>query len=300
MAVNRYRFFLQNRGSMQQTIVNFIENGQITLTTVPGLSSIKPKDIKEEKGKPLAFFDEITAGYRDLYDLTTSYEIDPYNYNWSKTHIGYFNRNYLMRMMPEFDNPTLKTLAGRVMNSPVDLQSSVHDSDSSLFISQFIKRIEDTSSDFAKFFEQQARRYDGFRNGYQFNIPESLANQVMKYHNQVISQQRYYSMALAEDMELDKYEIIGKLKAYKNFREMYRVMEKYDIEHHKKSILVPELKLEEPVTFETPIKKAENYPSGYQFTIEDLCDDFTFAQQQTTTSKGKQKNIGTIEHKKTK
>ena len=227
MAENRYRFFLQNSGELEQTVVT-IKNGEAHLTRVPQLSLITAKDLrkKETPASTLAYFDAMTCEARDIVEFLDAFRVPLYRYNLQKTHIGYFYDSRLRRLKPVTNDETLQRIAMKA--DGIEIYNN--DSDAYSFIYDFIEKLEEDGSDFVPQLVKAAKKSDGFKS-FDYSIPEHLLNYIVEYHNGKISNSRgyYFSLALDADLREAKSDIIKSLKSYKNFREIYRFTKAFDL-----------------------------------------------------------------------
>ena len=274
MAVNRYRFFLQNRFEYAQTVVT-IKDGEAVLTRVPQLSLIQASDLRKKATPPatLAYFDAMTCEAHDLAEFLDGLKVPLFSYKLEKTHIGYFYSKDLKRLKPTTNDETLQGIASRVQGDKI----YENDKDAYSFIYEFLERLEADGSNFVPDLIKAAKISDGY-SSFDYSIPESLISFIAEYHNGKITNSRgyYFSMALEEDLRDARSDIVKSLESYKNFREIYRFTKAYDLGETVKqpSIYIPaQPKKTTPKKVEDPAskqKKLGTFPG--QMTLFDYLE----------------------------
>ncbi len=235
----RYRFFLQNSGKMEQTVLTIKPNGDVFLKEVPKLSIITAKDLesRDTPANTLAYFDHKTTQEQSLASFLDGFGVPIHQYSLNKTHIGYFYCQRIRRMKPVLDNPTLYRIAS---NSLFNLKNNSgyvimpQDPDAKEFKEDLFERLANKDSDYISILTQVAAASNGFQS-FEYSIPPRLINLLQEYRREARIQRTsdHFSSALAQDMDDCRSDIEGMLYYYHNLRDMIRFTQDFDNDRDK-------------------------------------------------------------------
>ena len=235
----KYMMILQKIFGGQEAL-EFFDDGSIKTYTIKPFSDYKYQmPTKKEsivKKNTMAFYDAITNKFPSLDMMLTTLGDGLYgcNYKSSKSYIGYLDKGYMKCLQLSFGDPLLAEIARNADGNNINNRHR----QTMEIVTDFIDLIEDEKCDFVDKLNYVFNNPDDKR----FYLSKSLVDDIRNYrytklaYNKKCVEGYRQDDSLIEDLDVFKRNFLGKIKSYKNFRELYRFRKAYLYEKEQERI----------------------------------------------------------------